>query len=166
MKTIFSDIRLALFDFDGVFTDNHVYVSEDGKETVKCCRSDGIGISRIMKLGIKCYVISSERNLVVEERCRKINIPFEQNVDDKEISVLEICKKNNIHPKNTMFLGNDINDIPAFKTVGFPFAVADSFPEIKKYVIYKTKANGGHGAVREICDLIYNAKRKKNKKNT
>ena len=50
MKTIFSDIRLALFDFDGVFTDNHVYVSEDGKETVKCCRSDGIGISRIKNL--------------------------------------------------------------------------------------------------------------------
>ena len=84
----------------------------------------------------------------------------------KKFLCLKYAKKNNIHPKNTMFLGNDINDIPAFKTVGFPFAVADSFPEIKKYVIYKTKANGGHGAVREICDLIYNAKRKKNKKNT
>lgn len=161
MKTKFSDIRLALFDFDGVFTDNHVYVSEDGKETVKCCRSDGIGISRIKELGIKCYVISSERNLVVKERCRKINISFEQNVKDKKISVLEICKRNNIEPKNAMFLGNDINDIPALRIVGLPCAVADCFPEIKKYVIFQTNANGGNGAVREVCDLIYNAKTEK-----
>ena len=161
MKTKFSDIRLALFDFDGVFTDNHVYVSEDGKETVKCCRSDGIGISRIKELGIKCYVISSERNFVVKERCRKINISFEQNVKDKKISVLEICKRNNIEPKNAMFLGNDINDIPALRIVGLPCAVADCFPEIKKYVIFQTNANGGNGAVREVCDLIYNAKTEK-----
>ncbi len=163
MEIIFSQIKLALFDFDGVFTDNCVYVSEDGKESVKCCRSDGIGISRINELGIKCFVISSERNLVVEERCRKLNISFEQNVKNKEMSVLAICKKNNIDLKHTMFLGNDINDIPALRIVGFPLAVADSFPEIKKYVIFQTKANGGKGAVREVCDLIYNAK--KNKKN-
>ena len=163
MINTFSEIKLALFDFDGVFTDNCVYVSEDGKESVKCYRSDGIGISRINELGIKCFVISSEKNLVVEERCRKINISFEQNVQNKEMSVLAICKKNNIDLKHTMFLGNDINDIPALRIVGFPFAVADSFPEITKYVIYKTKANGGKGAVREVCDLIYNAK--KNKKN-
>ena len=100
MKTKFSDIRLALFDFDGVFNDNHVYVSEDGKETLKSCINDGIGISRIKELGIKCYVISSERNFVVKERCRKINISFEQNVKDKENSVPDICKRNNIDPKN------------------------------------------------------------------
>ena len=161
MKTKFSDIRLALFDFDGVFNDNHVYVSEDGKETLKCCISDGIGISRIKELGIKCYVISSERNFVVKERCRKINISFEQNVKDKENSVPDICKRNNIDPKNEMFLGNDINDIPALRIVGLSYAVADCFPEIKKYVTFQTNANGRKGAVREVCDLIYNANRKK-----
>ena len=55
-----------------------------------------------------------------------------------------------------MFLGNDINDISALKIVGCPLAVADSYKEIDRYVIYKTKAKGGEGAVREICDLIYN----------
>ena len=62
-----------------------------------------------------------------------------------------------------MFLGNDINDIPAFKLLVF-LRRCRFISEIKKYVIYKTKANGGHGAVREICDLIYNAKRKKIRK--
>ena len=60
-----------------------------------------------------------------------------------------------------MFLGNDINDIPALRIVGLPCAVADCFPEIKKYVIFQTNANGGNGAVREVCDLIYNAKTEK-----
>ena len=54
-----------------------------------------------------------------------------------------------------MFIGNDINDIPALKIVGFPISVADSYPEIKEYTIYQTKAKGGEGAVREVCDLIY-----------
>ena len=122
MDNDFSNVKLALFDFDGVFTDNNVYITENGKEIVKCNRSDGIGISRIKKIGIKCYVISSEKNIVVEKRCQKLNINFKQNVLDKKIAVLDICKENNIEPENTLFLGNDINDIPALKSVGFPVA--------------------------------------------
>ena len=157
MNINFADVKLALFDFDGVLTDNYVYVCENGTETVKCNRSDGIGISRIQKIGIKCFVISSEKNSVVEKRCKKLNIPLKQNVLNKEIAVLEICKDYNIELKNTLFLGNDINDIPAFKIVGFPIAVADAFPEIETFVRYKTETKGGKGAVREICDLIFNS---------
>jgi len=157
MNNKFADVKLALFDFDGVLTDNFVYVTEDGNEIVRCYRSDGIGISRIQKIGIKCFVISSEKNPVVEKRCKKLKVPLKQNVLDKEIAVLDICKKYNIDLKNTLFLGNDINDIPALRIVGFPVAVADSFPEIKNYVLYKTQAKGGKGAVREVCDLIFNS---------
>ena len=157
MDNKFAEVKLALFDFDGVITDNFVYVSENGTEIVRCNRSDGIGISRIQKIGIKCFVISSEKNAVVEKRCKKLNIPLIQNVLDKEIAVLDICKEYNIDLKNTLFLGNDINDIPALRIVGFPMAVADSFPEIESYVSYKTKTKGGKGAVREVCDLIYNS---------
>ncbi len=152
-------IHTIVYDFDGVFTDNNVYITENGKEIVKCNRSDGIGISRIKKIGVKCYVISSEKNIVFEKRCQKLNINFKQNVLDKKIAVLDICKENNIEPKNTLFLGNDINDIPALKLVGFPVAVADAFIEIEEFVKFKTKAKGGQGAVREVCDIIFKSKK-------
>ena len=150
-----NEVKLALFDFDGVFTNNLVYVSENGVEHVACCRSDGLGISRLNSIGIPTYVISTETNNVVRARCEKLKIPFVQNIKNKDFEVLKLCKELKIDLKNTLFIGNDINDIPALKIVGFPISVADSYPEIKEYTIYQTKAKGGEGAVREVCDLIY-----------
>ena len=152
------NLKLALFDFDGVFTDNLVYVSDLGIESVVCSRSDGIGISRISSIGILNYVISSETNPVVKKRCEKLNISLLQGVLDKKDAVVNLCQKFNIKPEECLFLGNDINDIPALEIVGIPVAVADAFPEILDYVIYKTSNRGGKGAVREICDIIYNFK--------
>tara|TARA_B100000401_G_C52722478_1_gene679354 strand:+ start:523 stop:1011 length:489 start_codon:yes stop_codon:yes gene_type:complete len=152
-----NEVKLALFDFDGVFTNNLVYVSENGVEHVACCRSDGLGISRLNSIGIPTYVISTETNNVVRARCEKLKIPFVQNIKNKDFEVLKLCKELKIDLKNTLFIGNDINDIPALKIVGFPISVADSYPEIKEYTIYQTKAKGGEGAVREVCDLIYSS---------
>lgn len=150
------NVKLIIFDFDGVFTDNRVFTSQEGIESVACWRSDGIGLNRIMKLGIKIVIISTESNPVVSVRAVKLNIPSIQSVEDKASAVKETCKKHNIKKENTMFVGNDINDIPAFLEVGFPVGVADSYPEIYPYIIHKTTKNGGFGAVREICDLIFN----------
>ena len=152
-----NEVKLALFDFDGVFTNNLVYVSENGVEHVACCRSDGLGISRLNSIGIPTYVISTETNNVVRARCEKLKIPFVQNIKNKDFEVLKLCKELKIDLKNTLFIGNDINDIPALKIVGFPISVADSYPEIKEYTIYQTRAKGGEGAVREVCDLIYSS---------
>jgi 3-deoxy-D-manno-octulosonate 8-phosphate phosphatase (KDO 8-P phosphatase) len=166
MKTdLFKKVQLIIFDFDGVFTDNRVITNQDGSESVSCWRSDGIGLSRISKLGIKLIIVSTETNPVVSIRSAKLNIPCFQAVEDKSIVVKEICKKFGIQKENTMFVGNDINDIPAFKEVGLPVCVADSYPEIYPYVVYKTNTNGGLGAVREICDLIFNSLMQKNSQN-
>ena len=158
LKDKLAIIKLAIFDFDGVFTDNKVLVSENGIESVTCCRSDGIGISRIAKIGVKSYVISTETNPVVEVRCKKLKISVIQGVNDKQEVIKNLCESLKLSPEECLFLGNDINDISALKFVGCPLAVADSYSEIEPYVIYKTKAKGGEGAVREICDLIYNCK--------
>jgi len=158
LKEKLSNIKLAIFDFDGVFTDNKVLVSEDGIESVTCCRSDGIGISRIAKIGVKSYVISTERNPVVKVRCKKLKVPVIQGVENKQEVIKSLCKSLKITSKECLFLGNDINDISAFKIVGLPLAVADSYSEIDRHVIYKTQNKGGEGAVREICDLIYNCR--------
>jgi len=153
-----STVRLIAFDFDGVFTDNTVYVSQDGVESVRCWRSDGLGLSRLLSVGVQALIISTEVNPVVSVRAKKLRLPCEQGVEDKSAAVLSACAKMNISPKETMFVGNDINDIPAFKSVTFPVAVADSHPEVFPFVLYRTQKQGGMGAVREICDLVYNAR--------
>ena len=158
IKDKFFKVKLAIFDFDGVFTDNKVLVSQLGVESVLCCRSDGIGISRLSSIGIKSYVISSETNPIVRVRCEKLKIPVIQGVVDKRKAIEDLCNSISISPKDCLFLGNDINDINAFQIVGYPIAVADAYEEINDYVIYKTKRKGGNGAVREICDLIFNYK--------
>jgi 3-deoxy-D-manno-octulosonate 8-phosphate phosphatase (KDO 8-P phosphatase) len=155
---ILKAVQLVAFDFDGVFTDNRVITSQDGTESVSCWRSDGIGISRLSKIGIKVVIISTETNPVVRMRAQKLKIQCYQAVEDKSEKILELCKIHNTSNINTMFVGNDINDIPAFKSVGIPVGVQDCYLEIEPYILFKTNKPGGYGAVREICDLIYFAK--------
>lgn len=155
---LLSSVRLIAFDFDGVFTDNTVYVTQDGLETVRCWRSDGLGLSRLRNVGVHALIISTEVNPVVSARAEKLKLAVKQGVEDKASAILAICSELNIPPEETMFVGNDINDIPAFKSVGLPVAVADAYPDIYPYVLYRTQKPGGMGAVREVCDLVYNAK--------
>jgi len=150
-------IEAVFFDFDGVFTDNFVYFSEDGLETIKSSRSDGLGIARLHELGIKTKIISTEKNEVVARRAEKLKIECSDGVSDKALEIRLFCKENNIELKNVIFVGNDINDINALNIVGFPIGVLDSYPEIIPHIKYKTSKPGGHGAVREVCDLIFNA---------
>ncbi|WP_441280338.1 KdsC family phosphatase [Tardiphaga sp. 862_B3_N1_1] len=148
-----------MFDFDGVFTDNTVYVSQDGTESVRCWRSDGLGLSRVRSAGVKMLIISTETNPVVTARAAKLQLPCKQGIADKAEAVIKVCREFEIAPKCTMFVGNDINDIPAFKVVGLPVAVADAYPEVNQHVLWRTSRAGGFGAVREVCDAVFEAKR-------
>lgn len=154
---LLTSIRLIAFDFDGVFTDNTVYVSQDGVETIRCWRSDGLGLARLRSVGVQAFIISTETNSVVAARAKKLKLPYKQGIEDKAMAILAICKELHIDPQQAMFVGNDINDIPAFQSVGCPVAVADAYPEVYPYVLFRTEKSGGMGAVREICDLVFNA---------
>ena len=156
-RELLASVKLIAFDFDGVFTDNTVYVNQDGIESVRCWRSDGLGLARLGKVGVKAFIISTEANSVVSVRARKLKLPCRQNIEDKAAAIIETCRELGVDPAVTMFVGNDINDIPAFKSVGFPVAVADAYPEVFPHVLFKTEKPGGFGAVREICDLVYHA---------
>lgn len=156
-KDVLKEVKLIGFDFDGVFTDNSVFTDQFGVESVRCWRSDGIGLSRLSNLGIISVIVSTETNPVVSMRAQKLKLPCFQAVEDKAEAILQICKNYDISPLNTMFVGNDINDIPAFKVVKFPVGVGDSYPEILPHVLFKTQKQGGYGAVREICDLFFNS---------
>lgn len=148
-------IQAVVFDFDGVFTNNRVIVREDGNESVICNRSDGLGIERLRKLNIPMVIISTEQNPVVSMRAKKLKLPEKHGVKNKKIELEKFASSVNVKLKNIVFIGNDINDLECMNSVGFPIAVADAFEEIKEVSIYTLTRNGGDGAVREFCDLIY-----------
>lgn len=151
-------VRLVVFDFDGVFTDNTVWVTQDGVESVRCWRSDGLGLSRLKAEGVPVVIVSTESNAVVSARARKLDVPVQQGVADKGEAVRRMCAERGLDSSDVMYVGNDINDIPAFRAVGLPVAVADAHPAVKPYVVLHTTRPGGFGAVREVCDWLVDAR--------
>lgn len=146
--------RLIAFDFDGVFTDNMVYISEEGREWVRCYRGDGIGLRKLEQLGIERVIISTETNQVVKARSRKLGIRCMQGRDDKPAALEEILREHGWSLAQAAFVGNDVNDAPLLERVGLPIVVADAHPGVISFARYQTAASGGHGAVREVCDLF------------
>lgn len=163
MSELIKKLQLVIFDFDGVFTDNKVYVNEEGLETVVCDRSDGIGISRLVSGGVKVFIVSTETNKVVTARANKLKIKAFQGVDDKLEFVKSRLILENISPENVAFVGNDINDLKVMKFVGCAICPSDAYPEIIKISRIVSEKKGGNGAVREICDFISNSKEIKSK---
>ncbi|HHM05018.1 MAG TPA: 3-deoxy-D-manno-octulosonate 8-phosphate phosphatase [Gammaproteobacteria bacterium] len=148
----FRQIRLAVFDFDGVFTDNRVFVLEDGREAVACNRSDGLGLELCKKAGFDMLVLSKERNPVVGARCRKLGLECIQGCEDKGTRLRQEVAGRGLVMAQVAYLGNDINDLPCLEQVGLPACVADAYPEVIERCVYITRRAGGHGAVREFCD--------------
>lgn len=147
-------VRLVVMDFDGVMTDNRVWVNQEGVESVAASRSDGLGLMMLTKAGIKAVVISMEKNPVVQRRCDKLGIPYKTGIEKKAGVLQEILAENHISADQTVYLGNDTNDLPCFPLVACGIAVADSHPEVLRQADLVLKSRGGHGAVRELCDLI------------
>ena len=153
----FRRLRLVAFVFDGVFTDNGVWVSQDGIESVRCDRSDGLGLQKLLRLGVATVVISTEANPVVSARCRKLNIRCVQVCRDKRAELAGIAAALGVSLDDTAFVGNDINDLECLASVGLPIVVADAHEDVVESALYRTTRRGGHGAVREVCDLIVEA---------
>jgi YrbI family 3-deoxy-D-manno-octulosonate 8-phosphate phosphatase len=154
MQEVIRNIRLIAFDFDGVFTDNMVWVLQDGTEAVRCNRSDGLGLQKIKRLGIETMIISTETNPVVSARARKLNIRCLQSCEDKRKALENIVAEMGISLAEVAFVGNDTNDRECLACVGLPIVVQDAHPDVIALARYRTRANGGRGAVREICDLF------------
>lgn len=154
METNYSEIRLFAMDFDGVLTDNYVYTDNEGRESVRCTRADGLGLQKLRKKGVEIIVLSTEKNPVVSQRCKKLEVKCFQCLEDKAVFLREYSKERDIDLRNIAFVGNDENDIGVMSMVGFPMAVGDADPNVKKVALYVSKRPGGSGAVREICDLI------------
>lgn len=149
-----NQIELIVYDFDGVMTDNKVYIDQKGNEIVQVNRADGLGVSEIKKLRVEQVIISTEKNPVVSERAKKLKIKCLQGIDNKKKTLQKYCKENNYNLKNIAFVGNDINDIEAMKIVGVTFCPSDAHKSILNISDHVLCAKGGDGVIRELLDFL------------
>ena len=149
-----NNIDLFVYDFDGVMTDNRALVDQLGNESVFVNRSDGLAIAEIKKTGILQIILSTEKNVVVQKRAEKLNIPFLNGLNNKKEALLTYLKEHNIDIDKVAYIGNDINDFEIMKLVELPISPADACSEIKEISKIITKTKGGCGVIREIYNMI------------
>lgn len=154
-----SRIRLLAFDIDGVFTDGRFYLSDDGIETKAFSTQDGFGLRRAMDAGIEIAVISGRASPAVTLRMQELGVRHVfLACKDKVAALEEVAALLNIALDECAFVGDDVPDLALMKRVGVPVAVANAVPEVREVCSVTTRASGGHGAVREICDMVVAAK--------
>jgi YrbI family 3-deoxy-D-manno-octulosonate 8-phosphate phosphatase len=149
-------IDLVICDFDGVITDNRVWVDQDGRESVAAYRSDSIRVRELREQGIEVLILSSEANRVVEARAKKMGVEAIHGIgiQEKGRVMREVLAQKNIRAENVIFVGNDLNDLPCFEVAGWSVAVADAYPEVIRAADFVLSKAGGHGALRELSDLL------------
>ncbi|HUE99167.1 MAG TPA: HAD hydrolase family protein [Anaerolineales bacterium] len=149
-------IELIICDFDGVITDNRVWTDQDGTESVAAYRSDSMRVKELRAMGIEVMILSSEQNRVVEARAKKMGVEAIHGVGvhDKGRVMREVLEQKNVRAEDVIYIGNDLNDLPCFEVAGWSVAVADAYPEVIHAADFILSKAGGHGALRELCDLI------------
>jgi YrbI family 3-deoxy-D-manno-octulosonate 8-phosphate phosphatase len=156
-------IKLLVFDFDGVFTDNRVIVHEDGTEAVLCNRSDGLGVGMLRESGLPMVVLTAELNAAPRKRCEKLKIPCVQVEKHKLPALQAILTERGVGPGEAAYVGNDVNDLPCMEYLmaagGIAIAVADAHPEVLRRIGTVTGLPGGAGAVREVIDRFLEARK-------
>lgn len=153
------DVDGLVMDFDGVHTDDLVYVSTDGDEAVRVSRSDGLGLGMLREAGLPMLILSKERNPVVAARGRKLRIEVRQGVDDKLPALEKWAAEHGIPLSRLAFIGNDINDVACLGAVGWPIVVPEAPQAVRSSARIVLTRPGGNGALRELADRILAARR-------
>lgn len=152
-------VRALVMDFDGVHTDDGLLVNQYGDESVHVSRSDGFGLRQVKKIGLELLILSSEANPVVTARGEKLGIEVIQNTYEKLDELTRWLDERHVSLSETLYMGNDLNDIDCMNAVGFPVAILNSPQAVSASACYLTKRPGGSGAIREVTDLIIEARR-------
>lgn len=147
-------LHALIMDFDGVWTDDRVFVNQEGVESVVCSRRDGMGLERLRKAGLPMMVLSKEVNPVVRARTAKLQIPCEHGLETKLDRMQAWLDERGLDLARTIYIGNDINDIECLRAAGCGVAPRDSHPEALAAADLVLDADGGRGALRLLSDLI------------
>ena len=148
-------IKLLALDVDGVLTDGSIYISPAGEVFKGFNAKDGMGISCALRSGLQIAVITGRQSPIVERRCEELGITLlQQGVKDKRLALQQMAQKLGLVREEIAYMGDDLNDIPAFKASGLNLVPADAAIEVMAVANIITKASGGRGAVREAITMI------------
>ena len=154
-------IKLLILDVDGVLTDGQFLLTEQGEELKSFNSRDGHGLRMLMAEGIEVAIISGRNSKAVDFRARDLGISeVYQGVKDKGPFCERIIRQRNLRKDQVCCVGDDLPDLPLFEHAGTSFAVADAAVPVKRLASYVTEHRGGHGAVREVCEILLEARGK------
>jgi len=154
-------VRLAVFDVDGTLTDGRLWYAEDGHETKVFHVHDGLGLKRLLANGVQVAIISARISHPVALRAEELDIAHVyQGQGDKRACLQQLLEALNLTPDQVAFVGDDLPDLPPMRMVGLAVAVANAHPWVVEQSHWQTRLSGGHGAAREVCDLILRAQGK------
>ncbi|MDD4309374.1 MAG: HAD-IIIA family hydrolase [Candidatus Cloacimonetes bacterium] len=150
-----SDIRLLLFDCDGVLTDCRIIYGEEDLELKHFHGHDGMGFNLLRYTDVQVGVITGRTSAALSRRCKDLHIEhLYQGVENKLKCMNELLVKLNLEPKNVCYMGDDWNDVPVMRKVAFSAAPADAQPDVIKVVDWISPRDGGHGAVRDLINYV------------
>jgi 3-deoxy-D-manno-octulosonate 8-phosphate phosphatase (KDO 8-P phosphatase) len=151
-------IRLAVFDVDGVLTDGRLILGSGGEEHKSFHVHDGLGLVLLQRAGIKVAVISARSSNIVAERMASLGVEFVyQGQENKRETLAALMRELDVQAGQTLFVGDDLVDLPAMQEAGLAVAVADAHPFVRSHADWVTTRRGGAGAVRETCEMLLDA---------
>ena len=145
-------IDMIVFDFDGVLTNNLVYLDQHGTEWVGCSRADGLAFEVLRKLNKSTYILSTEVNPVVTARAKKLKVPVLQGVHNKVVTLKSLVKEKNYKMDRVLYVGNDLNDFHVMQMCGYAICPTDAHPRIKELATVVLACDGGRGVIRELLE--------------
>ena len=159
LKMKAANIELVVFDVDGVFTDGRIWIDDSGKESKSFHVRDGHGVKLLLHYGVHVAVLSGRKSHAVEVRMRELGVSdILQGHIDKRTAFNQLIQNKNLSNEQVAFVGDDIVDVQAMQLAALSIAVADAHTWVKQQADIVTQTAGGHGAVREVCELILDAK--------
>lgn len=151
-------IKVMIFDVDGILTDGSLTYGPDGEVTKTFHVLDGLGIQLLQKTGVVTAIISARKSPIVLARARDLGIAHVwQGQHDKRVAFAELLAQLDVTAEQCGYIGDDVIDLPLLTRVGFAVTVPTGHPEVQHRAHYVTRAGGGRGAVREVCDLVMRA---------
>jgi 3-deoxy-D-manno-octulosonate 8-phosphate phosphatase (KDO 8-P phosphatase) len=151
-------VKVMIFDVDGVLTDGSLTYGPDGEATKTFFVLDGLGIQLLQKTGVQTAIISARQSPIVVTRARDLGIGHVyQGMHDKRVAFAKLLEATGATAEQCGYIGDDVIDLPLLTKVGFAVTVPSGHPEVQHRAHYVTRAAGGRGAVREVCDLVMRA---------
>lgn len=156
---LFKPIEMLVLDVDGVLTDGGAYYDADGTAMLRFSIVDGLGLVLLRRAGIKIAIITTSNNPIIAKRAERLGIHYlRMGAYSKSEALPPVMAEAGVDPEKVAYVSDDVNDVGALKQIGVPIAVSNAQRQVKAIARYTTHASGGSGAVREVCNLIIDAK--------